>query len=239
MHTKATASEREEIDDEPAEPFSPYGEGYMPLTCAAQWHSTNGLRVPFDQIGRKVRHGSYRNILELLASGKIAAVGDNVTGASRNGEIPPYEFADCAIHLPDFDEVDAWDHVQDQAVLRSYAYESLEAWRDPFDDQIIRGRCTLWRRIKLRKADIVAHLQVQQRMRGSGAAGRPTSIPNLIIPELRRRSADNTLELTLAAEARALSAWLAKEYPNEPQVLPRSCEIGIRHVYWQVRGRSK
>ncbi|PTM50415.1 hypothetical protein C8P69_1141 [Phreatobacter oligotrophus] len=239
MHTNATASEREKTDDEPAEPFSPYGEGYMPLTCAAQWHATNGLRVPFDRIGRKARHESYRKILELLASGKIAAVGDNVTGPPKNGEIPPYEFADCAIHLPDFDEVDAWEYVEDQPVLLSYAYDDMEAWRDLFDDQIIRGRCTIWRRIKLRKADIIAHLQVQQRMRGSGGPGRPTSIPNLIIPELLRRSAENQLEQTLAAEARVLSAWLAKEYPAEPQVKPRPCEIGIRHVYWKARGRSK
>lgn len=198
----------------------------MPLTCAAEWDATGGKKVAYDEVNRGKRAASYRRLLDLLESGKIEARGERL---SRPEPIPREDFKDCAIHLPDFDDVAAWEFA-DRQILRSYAYETREAWREIFDDQLLRGRATLWRRIELLKADVKEHLPHRGPMYRSGAAGRPTS-KHLVIPELMKRAAENRLEPKLTLQASVLVEWLFREHPDAPPLEVPGCINMIRHVY--------
>jgi hypothetical protein len=71
---------------------------------------------------------------------------------------------------------------------------------------------------------------VEARLDRTGAPGRPTS-RSLVEREFeRRRDAGETLE-TLIAEARALSAWLGKEYPHYAQMTEKTIANCIRVSY--------
>jgi hypothetical protein len=62
----------------------------------------------------------------------------------------------------------------------------------------------------------------------SGVQGHPSSVRNLVRPELdRRNNASETLP-TMKAEAEALSQWLANTHPSAPQVGGRSLETSLR-----------
>jgi hypothetical protein len=62
----------------------------------------------------------------------------------------------------------------------------------------------------------------------SGAQGRPSSIDNLVRPELERRKAAGETLPTIKAEAEALSKWLANNHSGHPQVRPRPLENSLR-----------
>jgi hypothetical protein len=62
----------------------------------------------------------------------------------------------------------------------------------------------------------------------SGAQGRPTSIDNLVRPELERRKAAGETLPAMGAEAEALSKWLANNHPGHPQIRPGSLENSLR-----------
>ncbi len=62
----------------------------------------------------------------------------------------------------------------------------------------------------------------------TGAAGRPSSISNLVRPELIRRAAAGETLSTVTAETQALSDWLAKNHPNQPQVTAKALENSLR-----------
>jgi hypothetical protein len=223
--------ETTELSDEPINPFDPDGNGDMPLTCAAQWDATEGLKVPFDDVSREKRAASYRRILDLLVSGKIKATGRPVR-KEKPGDRKPMEaflFVDCAIHLPDFDDIAAYDF-KDRKVLRSWAYETMEAWRSDFDDQLLQGRDAQWRQIYLPKNEVKTHLAHSGPIYKTGTPGRPSS-KHLIMGELKKRAADKYLEPKLSQQAAALVEWLHREHRDAPQLTKLSCENAIRDAY--------
>jgi hypothetical protein len=62
----------------------------------------------------------------------------------------------------------------------------------------------------------------------TGAQGHPSSMTNLVAPELTRRAAAGETLSTMKAEAAALSKWLANEHPRQPQAKPRAIENALR-----------
>jgi hypothetical protein len=62
----------------------------------------------------------------------------------------------------------------------------------------------------------------------TGAVGRPTSVANLVAPELERRAAARETLSTMKDEAEALSKWLATEHPKQPQITPKAIENSLR-----------
>ncbi|WP_198374977.1 hypothetical protein [Neoroseomonas rubea] len=100
--------------------------------------------------------------------------------------------------------------------------------------------CCYWRP-KFRSVDVVKlwlpartpHTDAKHVYR-TGAPGRPTS-GALVLAELRRRGEQGQVEPTLAAEARALSAWLQSTHSEAAQLRPRAMENTIRNEYRRVR----
>jgi hypothetical protein len=223
--------ETTELSDEPINPFVPDGDGEMPLTCAAQWDATEGLKVPFDDVSREKRAASYRRILDLLVSEKIKATGRPVKEGKKEDSKPmeAFLFVDCAIHLPDFDDIAAYDF-KDRKVLRSWAYETMEAWRSDFDDQLLLGHDTLWGEIFLLKNEVKTHLAHSGPIYKTGTPGRPSS-KHLIMGELKKRAADNRLAPTLSQQAAELVEWRRRVHPDAPPIEVPACKNAIRDFY--------
>ncbi len=68
----------------------------------------------------------------------------------------------------------------------------------------------------------------------TGAPGRPSS-RHLVANELKRRALAGTLEVSLANEARHLSAWLAAAHPEAPAMSQKSIENALRPDYKSLK----
>jgi hypothetical protein len=66
----------------------------------------------------------------------------------------------------------------------------------------------------------------------TGAAGRPSSLANLVAPELMRRALAGETLATIKDEAQALSTWLAENHPKQPQIKPKAIENSLRAQLW-------
>lgn len=69
----------------------------------------------------------------------------------------------------------------------------------------------------------------------SGTQGRPSSVESLVIPELRRRAAEGSMESSLARECKYLSQWLHTNHPTAHQIKPASLENSLRQLYRELK----
>jgi hypothetical protein len=92
-------------------------------------------------------------------------------------------------------------------------------------DWFVRSRLRGWKR---EAAEVGKAAAPGAPISRSGAQGRPTSVANLVRPELDRRTAAGETLPTAKAEAKALSQWLATAHPHQPQARGPSLENSLR-----------
>jgi hypothetical protein len=211
----------------------PSGEGYMPLTCAAQWIATKGGTFTFDPNDKAVWRSAYEELLSAVATEIVRVIG------SRNGQrypVPGYTFAGCEVDYPFVDtppEMLKGDHFY----LRTYPYDE-EHWRMGFDDAIVRRDEESWTRLMIDKSDVREQWPFDEagspRLR-SGYPGRPPKARHLIEGEFHRRAAAGTLSVTLADEAAALLNWLRVTHPNHEPPGLETIKNNIRDPYRRAR----
>lgn len=68
----------------------------------------------------------------------------------------------------------------------------------------------------------------------TGAAGRPTS-KQLVQGELRRRAAAGPLQPQMSAEAVVLAEWLAREHPDAPRLTEKSIQNTLGAEYRELK----
>lgn len=86
-------------------------------------------------------------------------------------------------------------------------------------DHFVRIRLRGWKRDAAEVSELITR---------SGAQGRPSSVSNLVRPELARRAAAGETLRTVKAEAEALSQWLATTHAHQPQVSGPAIENSLR-----------
>lgn len=72
---------------------------------------------------------------------------------------------------------------------------------------------------------------------GPSFPGRP-SVMSAIVQELEARASRGELEVTLAAQGRALSEWADREFPRHQTPAPGAVENGIRTLFWTLKAEA-
>jgi hypothetical protein len=216
------------------ETIRPDGDGYMPLYCAAHWIATEGGKREFSPCDEEIWRDAYAQLLAAITSEKVRVVG------LRDGErnlLLGHLFAGVAVDYP-FCSADVEIMAGPELHLRSYPYVDEEHWRGGFDDALVSRGQSKWTRLMVDKAAVRQRWPFEAALAPrSGALGRPTS-SHLFSAEMERRATLELLEVTLAAESRALSAWLAHHHPAMPQAKPKAIQEVIRERYWQLKRRK-
>jgi hypothetical protein len=194
------------------ETIMPTGDGYMPLTSAAQWIATEGGTTSF--VGDDVERWrpAFEKLLAAIGSDRVRVIG------TKNGArelVPGYHFVDCPVQFPhEGGELEMI--LGEQVHLGTYTYDSEEEWRDGFSDALIgeRGK-VLWNRLVVAKEDVLALWPFRlEEPPKSGLPGRPTS-RHAILGEFRRRVASGIFLKVLSGEAEQLAEWLER-HPQYP-----------------------
>jgi hypothetical protein len=201
--------------------IAPEGGGYMPLYCATQWIATRGGTFDFDPNYLDVWKAAYAELLARIASNDIAVIG--VRGGVRE-KLDGHLFAGIRVSHP-FEDTPFDLMLSDELYLSSCPYIDEEHWHRQFDDSLEDRRGRQWSKLMVLKSDIARgwpfDMATSAGQRRSGAPGRPTSI-QLVRLEYDARWQRGDVEKSIVAEAEALSAWLAKVYPKEVQLTPKT-----------------
>jgi hypothetical protein len=219
----------------PVEMTTPFGDGYMPLSCAVQWVLTKGNSPKLAEIGDAAWMPGYKEVVTAIASGEVEAVG------FRRGEmetIPASQFSVCHIHLPFVPNED--EHRQrDAIVLRSYYYLTEEEWRDGLDDALISDDEIKWKQIMLLKRDVAKKwpFQANASVAKTGAPGRPSPM-HLITAEHEARWDRGEAHKSVRAEAKSLLKWFSRVHVSQPPPSSKTIENRIRETHRGRRGRD-
>lgn len=203
--------------------IEPVGDGYMPLTSAAQWIATEGGSKDFPADDVDVWRPAFELLLAAIGSDRVRVLGKK-DGVSD--PVPGHHFVDCPIEFP-YDEPSV-DFSDEQVRLRTYTYESEEEWRDGFSDALVQRGQVLWNRLMVAKADVLAlwPFGLEPEV-SSGLPGRPSS-KHLYKREFERRVLTGEFDHVLARESEYLWGWLKKDHPKAPPVTPKSIANEIR-----------
>jgi hypothetical protein len=210
----------------------PVGDGYMPLSCAAQWIATSGGAIEFEPSDQDVWRRAYGLLLDAIASEKVRVTGIN---AGRRDPVPPYIFADCAVDYP-FAEISLELMTSSEIYLRSYGYLDEEHWRNGFDDALIDRYRDHWTRLMVSKDDVRRKWPFgpAKSPARTGAPGRPSSM-QLIIDEFDRRIGSDNLVKGVATQAVELLAWITSAHPDCIRPTAKTIENRIREAYRKAK----
>ena len=211
--------------------MAPVGDGYMPLSCAAQWIATTGGALCFDPADEMIWRHAYGLLMEAIAADKVRVVGSN---GGRREPVPGFNFADCQVSYP-LSETPLDLMMSTEMYLRTSPYVDEDHWRNGFDDALIDRYRDHWTRLMVHKGDVRERWPFDATApRTSGAPGRPSSM-HLILDEFERRIEQGKVVKGLAAQARALGEWLVANHPLEPRPTAKTIAERIRERYRQVR----
>lgn len=211
--------------------IAPDGDGYMPLSCAAQWIATTGGTLNFDPADEMIWRHAYGLLMEAIADDKVRVVGSN---GGRREPVPGFNFADCQVSYP-LSETPFDLMMSTEMYLRTSPYVDEEHWRNGFDDALIDRYRDHWTRLMVHKGDVREGWPFDATApRPSGAPGRPSSM-HLILDEFERRIEQGNVVKGLAAQARALREWLVTNHPREPRPTAKTIAERIRERYRKVR----
>jgi len=212
-------------------PILPTGDGYMPLTSAAQWIATQGgsATFPADDIG--CWRPAFDQLLAAIGSDRVRVVGTKDGGREP---VAGYHFVDCPIEYP-YQEPDFDSIVGEHVYLRTYTYDSEEEWRDGFSDALVKRGRAIWNRLVVAKADVLEiwPFGLQPKVI-TGLPGRPSS-RHLIHDEFSRRVESGEFHGVLTQEAQYLASWLSQTYPNQPPARVGTIKNMIRDVHRAAR----
>ena len=79
------------------ETVTPFGPGYMPLYCAAQWIATRGGTATFDPADVTIWEKAYAELLARISSNEVAVTG---LGGGRREKLDGFLFASMPIDYP-------------------------------------------------------------------------------------------------------------------------------------------
>lgn len=207
----------------------PDGPGYMPLSCAAQWIATNGGSVDIGFADTSAWDGAYRQLLDSITSEKVLVTG---THDGRSQRVAAVLFAGIKVHhLFGSEELDGGDS-RELYLFSSHMDE--EHWRGGFDDSLRTRWKTAWTKLMVHKPDIIKWWPPAPEVERNRGRGRPSDMP-IVIAEFQRRCETGEALQTLAAEARALSSWLARKHPEALPVEPGTIENRIRNKHLKYR----
>jgi hypothetical protein len=191
----------------------PFGPGYMPLYCAAQWIATRGGTVNFDPEDLIIWEKAYAELLARISSNDVAVTG---LSGGRREKLDGFLFASMPINYP-FSERLIDLMLGEQLHLVSYVYVDDEHWRKGFDDSLRDRTGTKWSQLMAMKSEIAGYWPFdRERNRPethSGGAGRPSAM-HLVEAEYARRRALGELGGAIGTVATELAAWVKGAYPN-------------------------
>lgn len=214
--------------------MAPSGDGYMPLSCAAQWIATEGGVIDFDPHEEAIWRAAFDQLLGAIASEKVRVVGLRSGGREL---VPGHLFAGCLVDYP-YAEASIEMIMSENVYLRSYPYVDDQHWRNGFDDALVSRHKDSWKQLMVEKGDVRGIWPFDRPgAPRSGVPGRPTS-SHLLFAEMARRSSQGLLESSLAAESRFLSSWLSEHHKEMPQAKPKAVQEAIRARYWELRSQK-
>ena len=195
------------------ETVTPFGPGYMPLYCAAQWIATRGGTANFDPADVTIWEKAYAESLARISSNEVAVTG---LGGGRREKLDGFLFASMAIDYP-FSERHIDLMLGEELHLVSYVYIDDEHWRKGFDDSLRDRSGTKWSQLMVMKSEIAGYWPFDQERNQpethSGGAGRPSAM-HLVEAEYARRRALGELRGGIGAAATELAAWAKGAYPK-------------------------
>lgn len=203
-----------------------------PLSVAVCWIATLG----------DVSKLNHHNALEDSASALRRAIKApkparvDVKGVKAGGDgfpkkVPAKCFSDAAPFLADApDELMFNDNDNPPPYLEWLSLAETHPELGDGDCIVARWK-TIWKRLTIKRADILALWPSDKvSIYHTGSPGRPSAIQFIVREWHRRRDAGEALQ-QLAAEARALNAWCAKEHSGIAATTPRAIENKIRPEY--------
>lgn len=222
---------------------TPVGEGYMTLSCAAQWIATVGNKIDPNALSGEDWHAAYLGLVRKMGTGSMKIIGMR---KGRMKKLKGRKFTACRVHLPWAPQLD--DPSDDEKTyLRSYPYMCEEEWEGGMDDALVKRHTERWTKIMIAKADVAerwpfqlhASKPEQQPSMKTGAPGRPSGM-HLVVAEHRSRMDRDASEESVSVEARVLSDWFDEAHPDAPPLTTKTIENKIRpaHRQWKARPQN-
>lgn len=181
--------------------------------------------------------GAERELMDLLASGRVAAIGK--PPASKNGQFLRNAAARTHMAIPDITfqnkelAFDSCGGLMSRVSLLAREFDRQDLHGSDADPRFPLYYEVMLKIKELRKFWTTVEVSIDldnTKIYSTGLAGRPSG-RHFALQELHRRAQIGETETTLSAETKFLSAWFQREHPGERPLSPKALQNYLRREY--------